>query len=562
MLTNLHVKNLALISELEVEFSPGLNILTGETGAGKSILIGSINLALGQKLDKGMLRRQDEPALVELIFQVDQPAVQEALLAQDIRPEDGQVIITRKMSGGRSVSRINGETCPASAVRRIASLLLDIHGQHEHQSLLYREKQLEILDEYGAEEILPVRDESGRLYREYQNLRSRLKEYEMDEEQRLREISFLEFEIEEIENAALQEGEDEKLEQEYRRLLNARRITEGLTGAYQCTGGGEGAADLVGRALRELSAVQACDSQVEQLSSALKDVDTILNDFNRELSSYLAGQTFSEEQFFSTEQRLNQINHLKTKYGNTLERIREAKKEKEARLEELLHFQEKKEELGKSLKEAAQKYEKNAHKLHALRENYAKELKDKIVENLKELNFLDVVFEIAVTLQETYTPEGMDLVEYRISTNPGEPLRALAKVVSGGELSRIMLAIKTLLADRDDVGTLIFDEIDTGISGRTAQMVAENMAVIGRSRQVLCITHLPQIAAMADAHFEIAKAVENGETRTGIRRLDHEESVRELARMLGGAKITGAVLKNAGEMKELAQVQKNTRLKN
>ncbi len=562
MLTNLHVKNLALISELEVEFSPGLNILTGETGAGKSILIGSINLALGQKLDKGMLRRQDEPALVELIFQVDQPAVQEALLAQDIRPEDGQVIITRKMSGGRSVSRINGETCPASAVRRIASLLLDIHGQHEHQSLLYREKQLEILDEYGAEEILPVRDESGRLYREYQNLRSRLKEYEMDEEQRLREISFLEFEIEEIENAALQEGEDEKLEQEYRRLLNARRITEGLTGAYQCTGGGEGAADLVGRALRELSAVQACDSQVEQLSSALKDVDTILNDFNRELSSYLAGQTFSEEQFFSTEQRLNQINHLKTKYGNTLERIREAKKEKETRLEELLHFQEKKEELGKSLKEAAQKYEKNAHKLHALRENYAKELKDKIVENLKELNFLDLVFEIAVTLQETYTPEGMDLVEYRISTNPGEPLRALAKVVSGGELSRIMLAIKTLLADRDDVGTLIFDEIDTGISGRTAQMVAEKMAVIGRSRQVLCITHLPQIAAMADAHFEIAKAVENGETRTGIRRLDHEESVRELARMLGGAKITGAVLKNAGEMKELAQVQKNTRLKN
>ena len=562
MLTNLHVKNLALISELEVEFSPGLNILTGETGAGKSILIGSINLALGQKLDKGMLRRQDEPALVELIFQVDQPAVQEALLAQDIRPEDGQVIITRKMSGGRSVSRINGETCPASAVRRIASLLLDIHGQHEHQSLLYREKQLEILDEYGAEEILPVRDESGRLYREYQNLRSRLKEYEMDEEQRLREISFLEFEIEEIENAALQEGEDEKLEQEYRRLLNARRITEGLTGTYQCTGGGEGAADLVGRALRELSAVQACDSQVEQLSSALKDVDTILNDFNRELSSYLAGQTFSEEQFFSTEQRLNQINHLKTKYGNTLERIREAKKEKETRLEELLHFQEKKEELGKSLKEAAQKYEKNAHKLHALRENYAKELKDKIVENLKELNFLDVVFEIAVTLQETYTPEGMDLVEYRISTNPGEPLRALAKVVSGGELSRIMLAIKTLLADRDDVGTLIFDEIDTGISGRTAQMVAEKMAVIGRSRQVLCITHLPQIAAMADAHFEIAKAVENGETRTGIRRLDHEESVRELARMLGGAKITGAVLKNAGEMKELAQVQKNTRLKN
>lgn len=562
MLTNLHVKNLALISELEVEFSPGLNILTGETGAGKSILIGSINLALGQKLDKGMLRRQDEPALVELIFQVDQPAVQEALLAQDIRPEDGQVIITRKMSGGRSVSRINGETCPASAVRRIASLLLDIHGQHEHQSLLYREKQLEILDEYGAEEILPVRDESGRLYREYQNLRSHLKEYEMDEEQRLREISFLEFEIEEIENAALQEGEDEKLEQEYRRLLNARRITEGLTGAYQCTGGGEGAADLVGRALRELSAVQACDSQVEQFSSALKDVDTILNDFNRELSSYLAGQTFSEEQFFSTEQRLNQINHLKTKYGNTLERIREAKKEKETRLEELLHFQEKKEELGKSLKEAAQKYEKNAHKLHALRENYAKELKDKIVENLKELNFLDVVFEIAVTLQETYTPEGMDLVEYRISTNPGEPLRALAKVVSGGELSRIMLAIKTLLADRDDVGTLIFDEIDTGISGRTAQMVAEKMAVIGRSRQVLCITHLPQIAAMADAHFEIAKAVENGETRTGIRRLDHEESVRELARMLGGAKITGAVLKNAGEMKELAQVQKNTRLKN
>lgn len=561
MLTNLHVKNLALISELEVEFSSGLNILTGETGAGKSILIGSINLALGQKLDKEMLRRQDEPALVELIFQVDNPAVCEALLAQDVHPEDGQVIITRRMSGGRSVSRINGETCPASFVRRIASLLLDIHGQHEHQSLLYREKQLEILDEYGAEEILPAREEVEALYREYQKLRSRLKEYEMDEEQRLREISFLEFEIEEIENAGLKDGEDEELEREYRRLLNARRITEGLTNAYQCTGGGEGAADLVGRAMREILTIQTYDSEVEKLGSALSDVDAILNDFNRELSSYLAGQTFSEEIFYSTENRLNQINHLKTKYGNTIEKIRGAAQEKQIRLDEILHFQEKKEELGRELENAAKQYEDAAYRLHALRENYAKELTGRIVENLKELNFLDVVFEIGLTLQKNYSATGMDTAEYRISTNPGEPLRDLAKVVSGGELSRIMLAIKTLLADRDDVGTLIFDEIDTGISGRTAQMVAEKMAVIGRSRQVLCITHLPQIAAMADSHFEIAKAVENGETRTRIRRLDQESSVRELARMLGGAKITGAVLKNAGEMKELAQVQKNTRLK-
>lgn len=393
MLTNLHVKNLALISELEVEFSSGLNILTGETGAGKSILIGSINLALGQKLDKGMLRRQDEPALVELIFQVDNPLVCDALLAQDVHPEDGQVIITRRMSGGRSVSRINGETCPASFVRKIASLLLDIHGQHEHQSLLYREKQLEILDEYGSDEILPVREEVAALYRAYQKLRSRLKEYEMDEEQRLREISFLEFEIEEIENAGLKDGEDEELEREYRRLLNARRITEGLTNAYQCTGGGEGAADLVGRAMREILAVQTYDSQVEKLGSALSDVDAILNDFNRELSSYLAGQTFSEEIFYSTENRLNQINHLKTKYGNTIEKIRSAAQEKQIRLDEILHFQEKKEKIGKELENAARQYENAAYKLHTLRENYAKELTDRIVENLKELNFLDVVFE-------------------------------------------------------------------------------------------------------------------------------------------------------------------------
>ena len=563
MLSSLHVKNLALIQEAEVEFGPGLNILTGETGAGKSILIGSINLALGKKLSREMIREGADSALVELVFETENPKVEQALKEMEIESLHGQVLIVRKITGSRSISKINGETCTTAQVRRIASLLLDIHGQHEHQSLLYTDRQLEILDAYGKEEIDPLRARVREAFRRWKELRDSLKEYELDEDARMREISFLEFEIREIDDAQLRDGEDETLEQAYRKMSNARNIVQALAAVRAMTGDGEGqsAGEQIGRAVRELSQIAGMDESLQQMQSSLLTIDDLLNDFNRELAGYMEEFTFSEEEFYETEKRLDEINRLKAKYGDSIPAIRRYQEEKQEKLEKMLHFEEQKEKLQKEEEKARQTLEECSQELSGIRCKYAGCLSKSIEEGLKDLNFLHVIFQIQFGRTAQYTENGFDTIEFRISTNPGEPVKALAKVVSGGELSRIMLAIKTILADRDETESLIFDEIDTGISGRTAQMVSEKMAQIGRRHQVLCITHLPQIAAMADQHFEIRKDVVDQDTVTRIHALDEESSVRELARMLGGAKITDSVLANAEEMKELARVQKNTRLK-
>ena len=558
---HLHVKNLALIQEVQADFGPGLNILTGETGAGKSILLGSVNLALGQKMTRGMIREGADYALVELVFQV-KSHTEEKLKEMDVYPEEGQVIITRRLMENRSISKVNGETSTAANVRKIAALLLDIHGQHEHQSLLYPEKQMEILDAFGNQEISAAKNEVAELYKKYSGLKKELEGYEMDEEQRRREIGFLEYEIQEISQAQLCSGEDEELETSYRKLANGKRITEGLGYVYQFTGyEGEGMGALMGRAVQKLAQIREYDPQLENIYSSVEDIDSLLNDLNREISSYLSEFTFSEEEFGKIENRLDLINHLKSKYGHTIEKILAYQKEKELELEKLENFQTRKEELERQLKDQEDLLEEASGSLTEIRKKWAGELEKKIVQGLQDLNFLNVEFYISFKEKETFTAQGKDSISFMISTNPGEPVLPLQKVVSGGELSRIMLAIKTLLADKDQTETLIFDEIDTGISGRTAQKVAEKMKVIGENHQVLCITHLPQIASQADGHFLIEKNVENMETTTRIRRLSYKESVEELARMLGGAKITDAVLQNAAEMKDLAQQQKNTRLK-
>ena len=558
---HLHVKNLALIPEVQADFGPGLNILTGETGAGKSILLGSVNLALGQKMTRGMIREGADYALVELVFQV-KSHTEEKLKEMDVYPEEGQVIITRRLMENRSISKVNGETSTAANVRKIAALLLDIHGQHEHQSLLYPEKQMEILDAFGNQEISAAKNEVAELYKKYSGLKKELEGYEMDEEQRRREIGFLEYEIQEISQAQLCSGEDEELETSYRKLANGKRITEGLGYVYQLTGyEGEGMGALMGRAVQKLAQIREYDPQLENIYSSVEDIDSLLNDLNREISSYLSEFTFSEEEFGKIENRLDLINHLKSKYGHTIEKILAYQKEKELELEKLENFQTRKEELERQLKDQEDLLEEASGSLTEIRKKWAGELEKKIVQGLQDLNFLNVEFYISFKEKETFTAQGKDSISFMISTNPGEPVLPLQKVVSGGELSRIMLAIKTLLADKDQTETLIFDEIDTGISGRTAQKVAEKMKVIGENHQVLCITHLPQIASQADGHFLIEKNVENMETTTRIRRLSYKESVEELARMLGGAKITDAVLQNAAEMKDLAQQQKNTRLK-
>lgn len=563
MLIHLHVKNLALIEDIEVEFGPGLNILTGETGAGKSVLLGSMQLILGGRTARDMIRTGASCALVELLFQVENKKAEQALNSLGIFTEEGQVLLSRKIMDGRSINKINGETCTVGQMKAAAECLLDIHGQHEHQSLLYQEKQLEILDAYGREKIRPAKEAVRQSYEEYRKYMRALKELDTDEEQRNREKAFLEYEISEIEKAHLVPGEDEELETLYRRLNNGKLILETLQSVHSLTGydSGQGAGEAVGTGVRELLRVTEYDTQLESMAETLQEIDGLLNDFNRELSSYVEDLSFDDETFYETEKRLDQINGLKAKYGRTIEEILEYQNTQQQKLEKLARYEENFLEARQNLKKAEEQLEKDSYVLSEIRKDYSKTLTEKIIEGLRDLNFLDVKFRIDFQRKQEFTDNGYDSIEYEISTNPGESVKPLGRIVSGGELSRIMLAIKAILADRDQIETLIFDEIDTGISGRTAQKVSEKMAVIGSCHQVLCITHLPQIAAMADTHFEIEKHQKGSETITEIHPLGERESVRELARLLGGAEITEAVLKNAMEMKELAQVHKNTRVK-
>ncbi|MFR9104111.1 MAG: DNA repair protein RecN [Coprococcus phoceensis] len=555
MLHNLYVKNLALIDEIEVEFTKGLNILTGETGAGKSIILGSVNLALGGKYSADIIRKGAEYGYVELTFFVENKTQAEALKRKDIFPEDGVVVLSRKLMSKRSISKINGETVPIALLKDAASILIDIHGQHEHQSLLYKKNYLTILDAFAKENIKQVKEKLAKAYLIYKEQKEELEEALTDEKERNKEIGFLEFEIQEIRQAKLSKQEDEMLEETYRRMTNGKKIVGNLEEAYEYTGGtnSETASEAISRALRCMQEAAGCDEQAQEMFQQLAEIDSLLNDFNRELSDYKMSFDFSKETFFEVETRLNEINRLKTKYGNSIEEILEYCDKKEERLLKLQDYDAYLAKLQKKMEDAEAAVKCYSGQLSLLRKEQSAKLAEAIQKGLHDLNFLDTQFEIVFRELETYTIQGTDEVEFMISMNPGEPVRALGDVASGGELSRIMLAIKSVMAEKDQIETLIFDEIDVGISGRTAQKVSEKMSFIGRNHQVICITHLAQIAAMADAHYAIEKQVEDGVTKSKISRLSKEQEIEELARILGGAKITDTVMQSAAEMKELAE---------
>lgn len=552
MLLELHVKNLALVERADVEFGEGLNILTGETGAGKSIILGSVNLALGGKAPKDMIRKGEDYAYVELIFSVTEPEKRKVLKEKEIfLPEDGTLIISRKIMPSRSVSKINDETVTSGRLKEITSLLLDIHGQHEHQSLLYKSNHLEILDEYLRTRIQPLKLKIKEAYKEFTLLERKLASYSSDEETRLREADFLRFEIDEIENALLKEGEEEELAAEYRRFMNGRKIAEALSAAYDAVSSAD-----ISAALKGVEDASEYDSGLKDIRDQLYDAESILSDVSHGISAYMDELTFDEAEFNRVEERLDFIRGIQAKYGSRIQDILNSLEQKKSRLDELENFDILKKKTEEELEQSQHELHELCTQLSETRKEASEGLTEKIKAGLEDLNFIGVEFGVSFTKLNHYTPDGFDEVEFMISTNPGEPIRPLAMVVSGGELSRIMLAIKTVLADSDDIPTLIFDEIDTGISGRTAQKVSEKLHYIAGRHQVLCITHLPQIAAMADSHFEIAKETRDGRTVTAIRKLSEEDMVRELARLLGGAEITDAVLKNAREMKKLAAVKK------
>ncbi|MGN0268847.1 MAG: DNA repair protein RecN [Lachnospiraceae bacterium] len=563
MLMHLHVKNFALIEEADMEFGAGLNILTGETGAGKSILIDAVNLALGGKAGANVIRTGAEYAYVELVFQITDPIKLNLLREMDIEAEkeDGVLILSRKIMKGRSVFKINDETVTAAKVRRMTGLLIDIHGQHEHQSLMYKHKHLEILDIYAGEEVSALKEKLGTAYSEYVHCCRTLQSFSMDEESRIREVDFLKYEINEIRSAALKKGEEEELEQVYRRIANSRHIMESMGIVSDVLGYGDSssAGEAVSRAVKEIQSALRFDDSLKDIAAQILDLESLLTDLNRDVQSYMDEMSFDQETYEAVRDRLDLIRSLQTKYGKDYDRIMESLQEKEERLSELEHY----EENRKKTKAACEKIRKQVllycEELSALRKKAAVPLVQAITSSLKELNFLQVSFDMHFERSGQFGSNGFDDAEFLISTNPGQPPAPLGEVASGGELSRIMLAVKAVLADTDQIPTLIFDEIDTGISGKTAACVSEKLSLIGKTHQVLCITHLPQIASMADNHFMIAKTVRNEKTCTTISQLKEEESVQELARLLGGVTITDAVLENARELKMIAQEYRNPR---
>lgn len=552
MLLNLHVKNLALIEETEVEFTPGLNILTGETGTGKSILIGSVNLALGAKADTDLIRHGADYALVELNFTGEDNRLVQKLKNMELPCDEGVITISRRIQPGRSVSRINGEIVSAKQIKEISELLLDIHGQHEHQSLLHKKKHQEILDAFAGECVFQALAEVKSLYQERNRIRDAILSMETDETSRNRELELLRFELQEIEEAKPSIGEDEALESKYRKMVNSQKIEEALGICYRLTGSDEdGAGIQIGRAYRELNSISSFDGELTGMNDQIAEIESLLSDFNRDLSAYINDLEFDGEDFKATEERLNLLNHLKEKYGRSMEEVIAYSTKIADKISKLDDYEQSLALLKSQYDKVTEELIKQCEKLSAFRKEKAEELTEILIKALEELNFLTVQFAIKLDTKEIAS-DGFDDIEFRISTNPGEELKPLGMVASGGELSRIMLAIKTVLAEKDEVDTLIFDEIDAGISGRTAWKVSEKLATLSRAHQVICITHLPQIAAMADTHFAIEKETDGNSTVTGIRQLNEQGMLEELARLLGADSLSQAALNNAQEMKSQA----------
>ena len=552
MLASLHVKNLALIDEEEIIFSRGLNILSGETGAGKSIILGALHLSLGDKASKDFLRDADDEAFVEAVYLVDDENTKAALREMGVEPYDDEVIMSRRITESRSVGKINGEQVPAAKMKEVGTLLLDIYGQKEHQSLLNTKRHMELLDEFAKSDIGDLKERISESYRVYKSLSAELEEAKKSDISKDREIVLLEHEINEIESANLKLGEDEELEDEYKRLSNFSRTMEYFGRAHEAMAGDGGVSDAISQAISDIRYIEGIDEKASDFLSMLNDADSIISDFNRELSSYMSDASFDAERFNQVEMRLNEINRLKDKYGNTIDAILKELSDRQEKKAKFESFDEYLADLKEKVNVATKELEDLCQQLSEIRRKNAKELSQKMQEAMSDLNFLNSEFDVKLTKLDHYTAEGYDAGEFMICTNPGEPLRPLKDIASGGEMSRIMLAIKTVLASGGGIDTLIFDEIDAGISGRTAQAVSEKLGTVAQKHQVICITHLPQIAAMADTHFLIEKNVEQGHTISGIKKLYDDDIIDELARMLGGSVITEAVLTNAREMKELA----------
>lgn len=562
MLKELHIKNVAVIDEAHIEFTDGFNVLTGETGAGKSILIDSINLALGSRTNRDIIRHGCDFASVDICFEITSPTVLEKLSELGIDTEDGIASITRKITAdGKTACRINGILVTANMLREAASYLIDIHGQNDNHSLLNRKNHLSLLDEYGtASEIL---EEYKVVHSKYTDILREINDRSQNEDERKRRLELLSFQIDEIRTAKLKSGEDDELEQARERLYNAESIVTGAGTAYSALyGGDEGTAyDLLRCAERALSDICRFDSKLSESFDRLTGIIAEAADIASDINTCLEKSDFNMAELEGIEERLDTINTLKRKYGGSIEEINAYADKAEVEASEIENSDERLAELYGLKAKALDRLSDLASLLSEQRAETAKALEEKIALELSSLDMPKVRFAVSLTENRdgdniVYGSTGKDTVEFLISANVGEELKPISKIASGGELSRIMLAVKSVLSEADAADTMIFDEIDTGVSGRAAQRIAEKICVLSRNKQIFAITHLAQIASMADSHYLIEKEHGSDKTAATVTRLKRAERVDELARIIGGVAVTELTRQSAREMLDMADEKK------
>ena len=560
MLLQLNIKNFALIEELSISFERGFNVLSGETGAGKSIIIDAINYVLGGKFNKELIRTGKNKTFVEAIFTLENEISKQELIDQDIDYEDWIIISRESFQSGKSITKVNGRSILISQLKKITQTLIDIHGQHENQNLLDSSNHINYLDYFQEKKIRKPLKEYSLIYEEIKKIEKKIKKLSGENGDRKKLVDFLKFQIEEIDNSNLKEEEEKQLKDKFKILSNCEKFTKALSHSYEVLKNGAESGNSVIESLdlviRELGSIDKDMNGVEKINKSLENIYYLLEENINDIRNLKDNIYYDEEELNTINSRLYQIEALKKKYAPTITEILEYKDKLEKQYEELVHSEKIIEDLNKKRTNLIKDIKKVALKLHIIREEGAMDLEQKIKKELNYIGLEKSIFKVSVELEEYFKDKGMDKVQFLISTNPGEPLKSLERIVSGGELSRIMLALKTVFVDKDQIASIIFDEIDTGISGSVAQSVAEKMYSISQKHQVFCVTHLPQISCFSDTHYLVSKKIKENKTYTIIKKLDSRGKNEEVAKMIGGSEVTNLTLKHAEEMIFMANKKK------
>ena len=559
MLIQLNIKNFALIQEITMNFNEGFNILSGETGAGKSILIDAIDYVLGGKFSKSLIRTGEDKTYVEAIFTIENSLLKNVLIELDIESDDDMLIVSREThQSGRSLIKVNGKTFLASQLKKIRERLLDIHGQHQNQTLLQRNSHILYLDEFIGKEILNHLEEFTSLKDSLLQIENKIQQI-CGNDDRDKLLDYLKFQIEDIEKGKLKEKEEENLKEEFNLLSNAEKISTSLNLSYALLNGVDGENSVINsisKVIQELSNIENNFEKAKKNRQLIEEAFYTIEEVSRDIRNIAEEVVYDDNALEKINARIYEINQYKKKYGATITEVLEYYDKIKIQYNDLINSEKIIEELNLKKQEIIKEMEIVSLKLHELRVNKSTELKENILNELSFVGLEKSTMEISIVREEKFNSRGFDNVCFMISTNPGEPLMPLEKILSGGELSRIMLALKCVFADKDEIATLIFDEIDTGISGVVAKRVGEKMYQVSKNHQVLCITHLPQIAILSDYHYFVSKIVKENKTFTNIRMLTKEEKEYQIGRMLGGDEVTEATLNNVKEMIKIAELKK------